>query len=389
MATVPAAYPFIDVTIDTSALQPVAQRSPGVIAVAGLSNAGDAAANTPTVCESVDDAVAHFGTGTALTQSLGLAFLQDPAPSKVYGIKIGNTGADADVLAALDSLSGVDDVDFVALAATTDPNLLVHLKDHVEQVSASGSKRMGVAMVDPTKIKTPTYVTDILNGIHPTAGGGADLMSSVSRMVIVAARGAKLDDGVTTADAAVASMAAIAGYAPATSIVLKPVRGLSIPLPSLYSAAEITGLSEVNIIPIISPAIMVGGGFYFGEGRCFTTDATQLYVDIVRTLDDIDFRLKAGLIGLIGDARITRPGLTTLRSAAQGILGPLVRAQEIDDFDVEIPLLDILAEPQSTWSASDTNLVTTARSNRAVDMFVSITYGPAVHRLQVTLQPTF
>jgi hypothetical protein len=54
--------------------------------------------------------------------------------------------------------------------------------------------------------------------------------------------------------------------------------------------------------------LIVVGGFYFAEGT-FTTDATLLYVDIVRTLDDLDFRLKAGLIGTIGDARITRGGL--------------------------------------------------------------------------------
>ena len=36
MPNVAAAYPFVSVTIDTKALQPVAQRSPGVVAVVGL-----------------------------------------------------------------------------------------------------------------------------------------------------------------------------------------------------------------------------------------------------------------------------------------------------------------------------------------------------------------
>jgi len=40
-------------------------------------------------------------------------------------------------------------------------------------------------------------------------------------------------------------------------------------------------------------------------------------------------------------------------------------------------------------SATDQNLIATARTNRAVDILVSITYGPAVHRLHVTLQPKF
>ena len=38
--TVVAAYPYIEVTVDTSALQPVAQRSPGVLAVVGATAAG-------------------------------------------------------------------------------------------------------------------------------------------------------------------------------------------------------------------------------------------------------------------------------------------------------------------------------------------------------------
>jgi hypothetical protein len=209
-------------------------------------------------------------------------------------------------------------------------------------------------------------------------------------MVMVAARGAVLEsDGHTIADVATASMAAIAGLAPSTSIVLKRVRGFTIPVAAQYGATEIKGLSEANVVPIIQPALIVGGGFYFGEGRCFTSDATQLYVDTVRTLDDIDFRLKAGLIGLVGDARITRAGLTILRSTVQGILGPLQRAAVIDDFDVSIPLLDILALPDSARSATEAALVTTARANRSLDLLVSITYGPAVHYLRVFLQPKF
>ena len=109
----------------------------------------------------------------------------------------------------------------------------------------------------------------------------------------------------------------------------------------------------------------------------------------VRTLDDIDFRLKAGLVGLVGEARITRAGLTLIKSTVEGILGPLKRGAVIDDFSVSIPVLDVLAVPESARTAADNNLVTTARANRSVDMVVSVTYGPAVHRLRVVLKPKF
>lgn len=383
--TVAAAYPFIEVIIDTSALQPVAQRSPGVIAIAGVSDSGTAAANTPKVVDTLADAVALFGDKSPLTASLRLALLQDPKPSKIYGVKVEGT-QDTMVQEALDRLNAVSDINFVALASTVDPALLVKLKQHVENNSAAGQKRIGVAMVNPATPRSSTYVTDVVTAYHPARG--PDLLSSVSRMVVVAARGAVTDEGVAV-DVASAAMAAIAGYSPSTSILLKRVRGISIPVEQQYGATETKQLSEAGIIPIIQPSLIVGGGFYFGDGRCFTSDASQLYVDIVRTLDDIDFRLKAGLIGLVGDARITRAGLNLLKSTIESILGPLKRGAVIEDFSVGIPVLDVLGIPESARTATDNAVIATARANRSVDLLVSITYGPAVHRLRVTLKPKF
>src|SRR4051794_23540212 len=120
---VAAAYPFVEVRIDTSGLRPVAQRAPGVIAVVGKTpNAaagGAVAANTPTVVATRDDAATFFSkvtdgvpAATALFRSLELALLQDPRPSKIYGVRV----AGEDYASALASLEGVDDVAFVALA---------------------------------------------------------------------------------------------------------------------------------------------------------------------------------------------------------------------------------------------------------------------------------
>lgn len=379
---VTAAYPFIEVVVDTSALQPVAQRSPGVIAIVGVSDSGTAAVNTPTQVDSLADATELFGSDTPLASSIALALMQDPKPSRIYGVKVGAGGADADFQAALASLDAADDVNFVSLAGVTAPALLVRLKEHVESNAAAGQKRIGVAMVDPATARTASYVTDVVAAYEP------QLRSSTSRMVLVAARGAVTGGGAAV-DVASAAMAAMAGYPPYTSILLKRVRGVSIPVEQQYGAAEIKGLAAAGIIPIIQPSLMVGGGFFFGEGCCFTSDSSQSYVDTVRTLDDIDFRLKAGLIGLVGEARITRAGLTTIKSTVEGILGPLKRGAVIDGFSVSIPVLDVLAIPESARSAADNQLIATARANRSVDMLVSVTYGPAVHRLRVTLQPKF
>jgi hypothetical protein len=386
------AYPFIEVNIDTSGLTPVAERAPGVIAVVGESNAGDAAVNTPVTVEAAADVQARFGAGTRLSASLDAALLQDPRPSKVYGVKAnGSPPTAANYTDALASLEAADDVTFVSLAnepvnlgaqsSNTATQLLAPLKTHVENMSAAGLKRIGVAMVNPAT-KSSTDVATILDR-------AANLKSSVSRMVLVAARGAVADGTTDPADAATASMAAFAGYRPQISVVLKKVRGIQMPTATQFAPGEIKDLSEGDIIPIIDPVLIPGEGLHFAEGRTFTSDPDLLYVDIVRVLDDIDFRLKAGLVGSVGDARITKAGLTAVKARTEGILGPLQQNAVIDDFSVSIPVLDILFIPEAARSPADVNTVNTARANRTVEMHVSITYGPAVHLLVVTLAPKF
>lgn len=390
MAALPIAFPFVEVRIDTSGLQPVAQRSPGVIAVVGKTAAGadggSAVANRPTPVDEVKQAADLFAkvnagvvAETALYRSLKIALAQDPRPAKIYGVRVDQDN----YAAALAALEAADDVTFVSLAEESAMGAvagggnaatnLMALKDHVETMSAEGQKRIGVAMVNSGTAKSPTYVTDVSNTMNA-------LQSSVSRIAVVAARGA-------SGDAATAAMAAMAGFEPQVSLVLKKVRGLTMPVESQYGPTEIKGLSEAGIIPIIDPSLIPGTSLHFAEARLFTSDQSLAYVDIVRVLDDIDFRLKAGLIGLVGDARITKAGLTQLSTQIDGILGPLVRRAMIDSYKIAIPLLDILLLPEATRTATENNLVTTARATRTVDVFVEAKYAAAFHLLKVMLRP--
>ncbi len=386
-----AAYPFVEVVIDTSGLTPVARRSPGVIAIVGTTPngaaGGTAAVNTPHRVDTLDQAHSLFArvnadgtvSRTPLSRAIEVALLQDPRPSKIYGVR----ASGAEYAAALTALDAADDVTFVAIAEESDVGAaangspasgLTALKEHVESVSAGGFRRVGVAMVDPATARSDTYAADV------TAAYGA-LANSDGRMVLVAARGA-------TGDPAVAAMASMAGYPPHASLVLKPVRGLSIPLESQYGPSEITELSEAGINPIIDPALVVGEGLHFAEARTFG-GAPLLYVDLVRVLDDIEFRLKAGLVGLVGDARITKAGMMRLKGSIRGILGPLERDAVIDGFAVQIPVLDILSIPTEARTDTDNAVVREAREARQVEALVAITYGPAVHRIRVRLSPTF
>lgn len=389
--TIPAAFPYVEVTI-VPPPPPRAQRSPGVIAIVGRTPSGaaggEAAVNTPMAVDTLEQAVTNFArlqggnvARTPLYDSIELAFLQDPRPSKIYGVRV---NAD-DYAAALAGLEAADDVTMVSLAnevtvgaaagGGNPPTGLHALKAHVESMSAAGQRRIGFAMVNPATAKSPTYVADVAAAVN-------GLKSSTSRMAMIAARGA-------TGDVATAAMAAVAGLPVHHSIVLKKLRGVAMPVQLQYSPGEIRGLSEANLLPIIDPALITGESLHFADGRLFTTDASLLHVDLVRTLDQIEFNLRAGLIGLIGDGRITKPGMTQLKIQVDSILGPLLRRQVIDAYQVDIPVLDILRTPEAARSATDNSIVTTARENRTVDLIVTITYGPAVSRLLVSLVAKF
>ena len=73
--------------------------------------------------------------------------------------------------------------------------------------------------------------------------------------------------------------------------------------------------------------------------------------------DDVD------LIGTVGDSRITKAGLTAVRVRIEGILGPFLASGVIDSFSVVIPLLAILALPDSARDAADTDRSMNASRN--------------------------
>lgn len=383
------AFPFIDVRIDTSALLPAVQRAPGVVAIVGAAASASASINTPVVISSIADINANFRNGTnetALSRALKTAFLQDPGPSKIYGVRIGS--ATDPWTPALASLEGADDVTFVALAgqavrggAGTPLAPLTALLNHCEQQSAAGNKRIGVAHIDPAIAKSGSYAADVIALATP-------LKSTTGRMVMIAARGAVSEPGVE-GHVAAAAAAAIAGLPVAGSMVLKKLRGLTMPLTAQFSPGEITALATDGIIPVIDPALVAGESLHFAEGTTHTTDATLRYVDLVRLLDDVEFRLKAGLIGMIGDARISRGGLADVIRRAEGILGVVQLEGGITGYAVSIPVYDALALPEAARSAAQVQMINTARSERLVDMVVSIVIGPAIHRLRIALQPRF
>ena len=106
-------------------------------------------------------------------------------------------------------------------------------------------------------------------------------------------------------------------------------------------------------------------------------------------LDDLQYRLKAGLIGAIGDLRITSAGMTQLSAQINRILAPLRRDAVIDDYTITIPVADALALPPSARGPADEALIRTTRETRTVAVQISFVYGPAIHVLDLKVAPTF
>jgi hypothetical protein len=274
-------------------------------------------------------------------------------------------------------------VQFVCLARVTDPATLALLKTHIEDASEAGSKRIGVAMVDPD-LAVPAGQTFAQAADAAYAG----LKNGDGRMILTAARVATAG-GAPVSDVAADVMATIAGYEPHISVLLKQVNGLSIPLPRQFTGTEVAQLAEVAMLPLLDPEYIAGEGLFLGSGRSYNpTDPSRLYVDVVRLLDDLEFRLKAGLIGAIGNVRIDRLGMEGLRTKFDSILEPLRSARVIDGYAVDIPVLPILETEEANRSPGAAATLTRSRLSRAVEVLLTVTLSGVVHFLDVRVALT-
>ncbi|HYF90093.1 hypothetical protein [Azospirillum sp.] len=381
------AYPYVDVTVDLKGLTPVAVREPGVVAVVGMANAGPD--ETPTVVDSIKGVKETFGDGGDLSPSLQLVLAQRPAASRVYGLKVKNDD-EGGWRYAFSVLEGVKDVTFVGAAnrpirqlAAGTLDVVALLKKHCEDASNDGSARIAVSYIDPA-IGRPGGKT-YADAVVPLAD---NYKSDQGRMIVFAARGATVDGGAK-ADVAAAGMSLIAGLRPETSILLKQVLGLRLAPKEQFSSKEIKDLAAQRIVPIIDPPFIPGGSLHLGEGTTLTDNDILAYVDVVRLLDDMTYSLKANLIGLIGDARITRSGLYAVQRTLEGVLDGYVLRQAITSYRILIDLLQILEKPEGTWTQNERQRVSAARNARNVAIEVLVVIGPAIHKIVVALKPTY
>jgi hypothetical protein len=195
----------------------------------------------------------------------------------------------------------------------------------------------------------------------------------------------------STEDAAAAVAGTIAGYEPHISLLLKPVNITSGP----FTPAEIgtingsetfsSGPAGQGVNWLVDPVLIPGRGMYMGEAYTGNPGGKK-FIDIVRTVDDVSFRLKAQLIKTIGALRISRSGLRALVAQMEAVLEPLVRNEVIEGYEVVVPILVLLDKDPASLTAAELTQINNAQAQRVVEVLIAVDYAGAIHRLAITLK---
>src|SRR5579863_1313160 len=306
----------------------------------------------------------------ALGQSITTTFSQSPGPTTVWAIATDPADGANTLAKGLDEVAKIN-VQIVVVASTpvagtsaapqgrTDIEALANHCNTVSNTGGDGKERIGVAMLGDGKTDPdPTLIT-------PTM--------SQNRMTMIA--------HYSTADAAAAAAGVIAGYSPHISLLLKQI---NLDMDRVFSDSQIDAFNTARINWVTRTPLIPGAAFYMGEG--YTLGADQPYIDIVRTIDEISFDLKAALIRSIGVLRVTRAGLRALVSEMSAVLQPLQDDGVIDSYLVFFPLLVLLDKDPAKLTDVELQEIHNAQAMRTINSIVTVQYAGAIHRLNITLK---
>ena len=325
-----------------------------------------------------------------LAKSINLALNNGGLQVWAYSLQPGDTFDDTSP--ALADFSNRQ-INIVCLANDTDPHHITTLRDHVESASPNDAggggtrPRIGVAMLPEGGIQNAAgSLTDKFSDWKDTGDVNSPMNWASSRMVFVAHN--------SPDDVAAAVSGVIAGVDPWVSLILKPVTGIT-QIADFNDQALLTflhpdqvGLVQPKVNPVVVPEFLAGGGPVMGEGVTADGTGQRQYIDIVRTIDDIAFRIKATLTSpqVIGTLRINRPGLRILTSILRAMLNTRVAEGEIDGYAIDIPIQAIAEKDPANRSADETLQLQQVQNSRALPLNVSVDYSGAIHQLVVTLK---
>lgn len=301
----------------------------------------------------------------ALGASVRRAFAQSPGPTTVWAIATDSADGANAIANGLAEAAKIN-VQIVTLAstpllsATQGKAEIEALANHCNTVSNTGGdgmERIGIAMLG--------------NGVTDSTLISATMAQN--RLTLIAHH--------STEDAAAAFAGVVAGYPPHISMLLKPI---TIDMDKTFADSEIDALNAARVNWVTRTPLIPGSGFYMGEG--YTLGADQPYIDIVRTIDEISFDLKAALIRSLGVLRVTRAGLRALVSEMSAVLQPLEDGGVIDSYVVFFPLLTLLDKDPAALNDIELQEIHNAQATRTVASIVTIEYAGAIHRLNITLK---
>jgi hypothetical protein len=367
---------YITVTPLTNMFVP-ATRSFGDIAIVGaIDNAAQGPKKTPVPITNpnavtfqtnpnngkpVDDPAWFQGD---LGTSIRTCFAQAPGPTTIFAVATDPADAGNAIANALNVVASVE-VQIVLLANTPlgaaglNKAPIEALAAHCNTVSTTGGdgmERIGVAMLG-SGITDPTLVTANM---------------AQNRMTMLAHKSGQ--------DAAAAFAGVIAGYQPHISLLLKQISVDS----QVFADGEIDTFNTNRINWVTKTPLLPGQALYVGEG--YTLGPDMPYIDIVRTIDEISFDLKAALIRSIGNLRVSRSGLRALGAEMTAVLQPLQDDGVIEQYQVFFPLLVLLDKDPASLSATELQEIHNAQATRVVEAIVTVEYAGAIHRLNITLK---
>ncbi len=355
---------FVNIDVDTTGLYQVPTSDKGTVAIVGVGTGSGSL--VPVKLGSYAEVDAIYPTDSELSLAIKLAF--ENGASGVWAVEIDDPKSLTGVENALEVLE-TKDVQIVVLANTVELSDTAYISSALDNhVASSVTERVGVFMLASGEDASTM----------PAAIG--NLMSQNTTRLIGIAHN-------TTSDVAAAVAGLLAGLDPWDSPVMKPLSGISTPSAD-FTTTQFSLMDAANINPIFDPLYFAGTSLVLKSGYTLGTRAGGIYlVDVRRAIDDIVYKLKTGLTSpaVIGNLRINKSGMASLRNHINSIMQAAVNLGEIDSFAVNIPVATALAVDQNARTPTQATIITTARTNRAVDVTVAIEYSGAIHTLNMTV----
>lgn len=349
---------FVNITVSTTGLYISSTRDYGTVAVVGD---GDTTGTNPVLIGTVSEAVSTFGT-SALANGVKAA-LRNGA-SKVWAVDTGTVTLSS-VEDALEKIEGYD-IQFVALAniSETADNAYISgaLADHV---TAAATERIGIFQLAKGEDATTM----------PTAIGGL-LTANSSRLFGIAHNS---DNDVACTVAGV-----LAGLKVDKSPLVKPLVGVSQLVG--FTRTQISALETLHINTLIKPTYGVSNSPVLGSSLTLgSTESGMNFIDSRRVVDDLAYKLKTFLTNpnIIGELKINKPGLSILFNRLSGLMQNCVTSDEIDSYEIIIPVLNALSKDVGSRSDAENTLIATSRSTRTVSGQIKVEYSGVLQFINI------